>query len=97
MYEQRLDRIESNIDKVASKVDDIAKVVVVLARMEEKHIVVASRLDNLDSRANRQSQSIDKINIAVATNTLKAASSAWFIRLLIASLVGVVAYMAKGQ
>jgi hypothetical protein len=95
MSEQRLGGIERSISTLSGKVDDMAKVVTDLARIEEKHVAVASRLDNNDSRLNKHSASIDELKINVASNTNKTAMSEWFIRLLIASAVGVAAYVAK--
>ena len=47
MSEQRLDRIEGSIDRLTGKIDDMAVVVTALARIEEKHVAVASRLSTL--------------------------------------------------
>jgi hypothetical protein len=95
MSEQRLDGIERSIGTLSLKVDDIAKVVTALARIEEKHVAVAARLDNNDSRLNKHSVSIDELKIDVASNTNKTAIGEWLIRLLIASAVGIAAYMIR--
>jgi hypothetical protein len=96
MSEQRFDGIERSIDRLTSKVDDMAAVVTALARIEEKHVAVAGRLDHHDNRLNKHSNEIDDLNSAVSNNTTKADSSEWFIRLLIASAVGFIAYIARG-
>ena len=95
MSEQRLDRIEGSIDRLTGKIDDMAVVVTALARIEEKHVAVASRLDHVDNRLNKHSNEIDSINMAVASNTHKTAASEWFIRLLIAAAVSGIAYMMR--
>jgi hypothetical protein len=95
MSEQRLDGIERSIGTLSLKVDDIAKVITALARIEEKHVAVAARLDNNDSRRNTHSVSIDELKMDVASNTNKTATGEWFIRLLIASAVGIAAYMIR--
>jgi len=96
MSEQRLDRIEKSIDKLTEKVDDMATVVTALARIEEKHVAVAGRLDHHDSRLNKHSNEIDDLNLSVASNTHKTAASEWFIRLVIATIVGGISYMMRG-
>jgi hypothetical protein len=95
MSEHRLEGIERSIVTLSGKVDDMAKVVTALARIEEKHVAVAARLDNADSRLNKHSVSIDNIKVDVASNTSKTATSQWFIRLLVATAVGIVAYMIR--
>jgi hypothetical protein len=95
MSEQRLERIEGSMTTLTTEVREITKVVTALARMEEKHVAVAARLDNNDSRLNKHSVSIDALRIDVASNTNKTATGEWFIRLMLATVVGIAAYMIK--
>lgn len=96
MSEQRLDRIEKNIDRLVEKVDDMTEVVTALARIEEKHVAVAQRLDHHDNRLNKHSSEIDDLQKTATRNSIKTDGSEWFMRLVIGSVIGLVVYLVRG-
>jgi seryl-tRNA synthetase len=95
MSEQRFDRIEKTLDKLTAKIDTISEVVIALARIEEKHVAVKQRLDNHDSRLNKHSESLDDLAVHYARISKTSGMNEWFVRLVIASMVGAVAYLLR--
>jgi len=96
MSEQRFDRLEGSIDRLALKVDQMSEVVTALARIEEKHVAVSQRLDHHDNRLNKHSDSLDELYVSSARTQKTSGTNEWFVRLLIASMVGTIAYLMRG-
>ena len=95
MSDQRFDRIEKTLDKLTAKIDTISEVVIALARIEEKHVAVQQRLDNHDSRLNKHSEAIDELTVHTVKMAKTSGMNEWFIRVVIAAMVGGVAYLLR--
>lgn len=96
MSEQRFDRLEAEMGYIRKDMSDVKQVVVTLAKIEEKHVAVQQRLDNHDSRLNNHSKAIDEQAIDIAKMSKVSGTNEWFVRLLIAAMVGTVAYLLRG-
>jgi|TARA_B100000035_G_scaffold177942_1_gene151712 hemoglobin-like flavoprotein len=96
MSEQRFDRLENSLDRLTSKVDQMSEVVTALARIEEKHVAVQHRLDHHDRRLNKHSDALDELFVDTTRMAKTSGTNEWFIRILIASMVGTVAYLLRG-
>lgn len=95
MSEQRLARIEDAIGALTKEMSEMKQVLVAIARMEEKHIAHSQRLDHHDTRLNKHSEELDSLQVAQAQSATKTNTNEWFVRLMVAALVGAIAYIIK--
>jgi len=95
MTDYRIERLEEVLIALKDDMGDVKKALVELTRIDTIQAQMAQRLDNIDQRMNKHSETIDQIQIALATMSNRSATNEWFIRVLIAAAVGVVAYIIK--
>ena len=91
MSEIRFDRLEQSLGDLVSKVDEVSKLMSTVIRMEEKNIAIQQRLDILDLRANKHSEELDAQQLILAEVRNRGQFNEWFIRGLIATMVGGIA------
>tara|TARA_B110000902_G_scaffold173530_1_gene197149 strand:+ start:630 stop:929 length:300 start_codon:yes stop_codon:yes gene_type:complete len=91
MSELRFDRVEQSLGDLVKKVDEMSKLMTAVIRMEEKNIAIQQRLDTLDVRANKHSEELDSILVVLSEVKNRGQFNEWFIRGLIASMVGGIA------
>lgn len=96
MSEDRYERLEYTIQQLAVKVDKMADVLAELARIEERHIAVQQRLDNHADRLNKHGEALDTHAVEIASVKNRSQFNEWFIRGLIAAMVGTIAFILRG-
>jgi len=96
MSEYKLERLEAVVTSLKEDMGDIKKVLIELTRIEVKHDSMAQRLDSIDRRMNKHSEVIDSMQVKLAEYVNKTGNNEWFIRILIAALVGGVAFIMRG-
>jgi len=85
----RFDRLEAKIDKLA---DAMVKLVEIDTKMDG---LVGHNVTQ-DTRLNRHSATIDEHAVKLALAIKVGGTNEWFVRLLIAALVGGAAFMMRG-
>jgi len=85
----RFDRLEAKIDKLADAMSMLIKHGTKIETLEAHN-------NTQDSRLNKHSEEIDEHSIKLAIVTKSSGANEWFVRLLIAALVGGVAFMMRG-
>jgi hypothetical protein len=91
MSDLRFDRLEQSLVDLTGKVDQVTKLMSSVIRMEEKNIAVQQRLDILDHRVNKHSEELDSHLKVLSEVRNRGQFNEWFIRGLIASMVGGIA------
>ena len=92
----RFKRLEETLDKLSVKLDTISDVIIAMARIEEKNLAAQQRLDHHDDRLSKHSNAIDSLNLKSAASLHKTNFNEWFIRALIVTIVGALAFMLRG-
>jgi|TARA_R110000824_G_scaffold121606_4_gene277821 hypothetical protein len=92
----RFKRLEETLDKLSVKLDTISDVIIAMARIEEKNLAAQQRLDHHDDRLSKHSNAIDSLNLKSAASLHKTNFNEWFIRALIVTIVGALAFMVRG-
>ena len=92
----RFKRLEETLDKLSVKLDTISDVIIAMARIEEKNLAAQQRLDHHDDRLSKHSNAIDSLNLKAAASIHKTNFNEWFIRALIVTIVGALAFMVRG-
>ena len=94
--EQWYDSIQQSINTVNAKVDRMAEAFTTLARMDEKYLAQQQILDRQADRQDKQGAAIDEIMVTLAGMQKTSSTNEWFVRLLIAAMVGTIAYLLRG-
>ena len=81
----RLNRIEAKLDKLTEAMS-------MIARVDEKLVAGAARIDRLEFRLDDQENEIDKLKTNVGQNTQSVKTAERFVWLLVSALVGVIMY-----
>ena len=84
----RLNRIEAKLDKLTEAMS-------MIARVDEKLVAGAARIDRLEFRLDDQENEIDKLKSNVSQNTQSAKTAERFVWILVSALVGVIMYGFK--
>lgn len=95
MTDYRVERLEEVLLALKDDMGDVKKALVELTRIDTIQAQMAQRLDNIDQRMNKHSETIDSIQIEVAKMSNRSASNEWFIRVLIVAAVSTIAYIIK--
>ena len=95
MSDLRFDRLEKSLDELTKTVNDLSKHMTSVVRMEERNIAIQARLDTLDRRANKHSEELDAQMLMLSEVRNRSKFNEWFIRALIASMVGGIALIIK--
>lgn len=81
----RLNRIEVKLDKLTEAMS-------MIARVDEKLVAGAARIDRLEFRLDDQENEIDKLKTNVGQNTQSVKTAERFVWILVSALVGVIMY-----
>jgi uncharacterized coiled-coil protein SlyX len=81
----RLNRIETKLDKLTEAMS-------MIARVDEKLVAGAARIDRLEFRLDDQENEIDKLKTNVGQNTQSVKTAERFVWILVSALVGVIMY-----
>ena len=81
----RLNRIEAKLDKLTEAMS-------MIARVDEKLVAGAARIDRLEFRLDDQESELDKVKANVSQNTQSVKAAERFVWLLVSALVGVIMY-----
>jgi uncharacterized coiled-coil protein SlyX len=81
----RLNRIETKLDKLTEAMS-------MIARVDEKLVAGAARIDRLEFRLDDQENEIDKLKSNVSQNTQSVKTAERFVWILVSALVGVIMY-----
>ena len=84
----RLNRIEAKLDKLTEAMS-------MIARVDEKLVAGAARIDRLEFRLDDQENEIDKLKANVGQNTQSVKTAERFVWILVSALVGVIMYGFK--
>ena len=96
MSDIRFDRLEQSLTDLVSKVDSLSKLVTAVVRMEEKNLATQQRLDTIDVRINKHSAELDAQLVTMSEVKNRGLFNEWFIRGLIATMIGGVFFLLKG-
>ena len=88
--------MEARLDRLEAKIDKLNEALVKLAEIDIKIENMAAHNTTQDNRLNKHSQTIDDHAVKVATVIKSSGANEWFIRLLIATLVGGLAFIMRG-
>jgi hypothetical protein len=97
MSDIRFDRLEQRLDELTMTVHQVSKLMTTVIRMEEKNIALQQRLDTLDQRANKHSAELDSHLVILSEVRNRGQFNEWFIRGLIAAMVGGIALILNGS
>ena len=81
----RLNRIEAKLDKLTEAMS-------MIARVDEKLVAGAARIDRLEYRLDEQESEIDTLKSDVGQNTQSVKTAERFVWILVSALVGVIMY-----
>lgn len=81
----RLNRIEAKLDKLTEAMS-------MIARVDEKLVAGAARIDRLEYRLDEQESELDKLKADVGQNTQSVKTAERFVWILVSALVGVIMY-----
>ena len=81
----RLNRIEAKLDKLTEAMS-------MIARVDEKLVAGAARIDRLEFRLDEQESELDKVKANVSQNTQSVKAAERFVWILVSALVGIIMY-----
>ena len=87
---------DARFDRLEAKIDKLAEAMVKLVEIDTKMDGLVGHNITQDNRLNRHSETIDDHAIKLAMNAKTSGTNEWFIRILIAALVSVAAFMMRG-
>jgi len=93
---KRFDKLDVKMDKQDLKMDKLSEAMITLIKHDTKIDGLVDHNNTQDKRLNKHSETIDDHAIALATITKTSGTNEWFIRILIAALVGGVAVVLRG-
>lgn len=81
----RLNRIENKLDKLTEAMS-------MIARVDEKLVAGAARIDRLEYRLDEQEAELDKVKAVVGYNSQSVKVAERFVWILVSAVVGLVMY-----
>ena len=90
-----MDETNKRFDRLEVKLDKLSDAMIKLVEIDTKIDGLITHNTTQDNRLNRHSDEIDNHAIKIATMSKTSGANEWFIRLLIASLVGGAAFMMR--
>ena len=82
-HSTRLNRIEGKLDKLTEAMS-------MIARVDEKLVAGAARIDRLEYRLDEQEADLDKVKAVVGYNTQSVKIAERFVWILVSAVVGLV-------
>jgi hypothetical protein len=87
--------MEARFDRLEAKIDKLADAMIRMVEFDTKIDGLINHNSTQDARLNKHSETIDTHSVQLATTSTTSATNEWAIRLIIAAVVGGVAFMLR--
>ena len=90
-----MDDQSARLNRIEVKLDKLTEAMSMIARVDEKLVAGAARIDRLEFRLDEQEADLDKLKSNVSQNTQSVKTAERFVWILVSALVGVIMYGYK--
>ena len=90
-----MDDQSARLNRIEVKLDKLTEAMSMIARVDEKLVAGAARIDRLEFRLDEQEADLDKLKTSVSQNTQSVKTAERFVWILVSALVGVIMYGYK--
>ena len=90
-----MDDQSARLNRIEVKLDKLTEAMSMIARVDEKLVAGAARIDRLEYRLDEQEADLDKLKTNVSQNTQSVKTAERFVWILVSALVGVIMYGYK--
>ncbi len=90
-----MDDQSARLNRIEIKLDKLTEAMSMIARVDEKLVAGAARIDRLEFRLDEQEADLDKLKSNVSQNTQSVKTAERFVWILVSALVGVIMYGYK--
>jgi len=87
-----MDDQSARLNRIEVKLDKLTEAMSMIARVDEKLVAGAARIDRLEFRLDEQEADLDKLKTNVSQNTQSVKTAERFVWILVSALVGVIMY-----
>ena len=87
-----MDDQSARLNRIEVKLDKLTEAMSMIARVDEKLVAGAARIDRLEFRLDEQEADLDKLKSNVSQNTQSVKTAERFVWILVSALVNVIMY-----